>query len=352
MATSPPPPVAATHASNGSPNGAGQTTQAGQSTAPAAATAPPAFLWMDGEVLPWEQATIHASRLGWSTMGAVFEGIKAYWNADVGELYGWQFAEHYQRFASSMRLERMRPDFTPEQLVQASCDLLRANGYREDVYVRPLAWHSDATWFGHLEDSRTGIVITTAPFKTILGSGKAIRACVSSWTRVGDNQLSPRIKCISNYQNSRMALLEATLNGFDSPILLNAQGKVTEGPASCIFIVRDGVVTTPSLTSGILESITRTAILRLCRDELGLATQEREVDRTELYIADEVFFCGTGAEITPVGSVDHYTVGTGGVGPITSRIERLFHSVIRAQHHGYSFWRTPIYGTARASAPI
>ncbi len=179
-----------------------------------------------------------------------------------------------------------------------------------------------------------------------------MRACVSSWTRVGDNQLSPRIKCISNYQNSRMALLEATLDGYDQPILLNSAGRVTEGPASCLFIVRDGVAITPSLTSGVLESITRTAVLRFCHDELGVPTQEREVDRTELYIADEIFFCGTGAEITPVAAVDHYRVGTGGVGPLTGRIERLFHDVVRGRHAGYAFWRRPIYTTARARAAL
>jgi branched-chain amino acid aminotransferase len=318
-----------------------------QNAAPAASAAgTPAYLWMDGQLVPWAEAAVHPSRLGWSTIGAVFEGIKAYWNEEEGALYGWQFAEHYARFQQSMKLERMRPEFTPEQLVQASVELLRANGTREDTYVRPLAWHADATWFGHMEDSRTGIVITTAPFKSILGSGKAIRACVSSWTRVGDNQLSPRIKCLSNYQNSRMALLEATLDGFDQPILLNSQGKVTEGPAACIFIVRDGVVITPALTSGILESITRTAVLRLCRDELGFQTQEREVDRTELYVADEIFFCGTGAEIMPVGEVDHYTVGQGGLGPMTAQIERLFHSVVRGKHPGYEFWRTLVSGPA------
>jgi branched-chain amino acid aminotransferase len=218
--------------------------------------------------------------------------------------------------------------------------------------VRPLAWHADATWFGHHEESRTGIVITTAPFTSILGSGKAIRACVSSWTRVGDNQLSPRIKCLSNYQNSRKALLEAVLDGYDQPIILNAQGKVTEGPASCVFIVRDGVVITPALTSGILESITRTAVLRLCKEELGVPTQEREVDRTELYVAKEIFFCGTGAEIMPVGEVDHYVVGAGGVGPITSRIERVFHDVVRGRKPGYDFWRVPIYQAAKVPAGV
>ncbi|HEU5316980.1 MAG TPA: aminotransferase class IV, partial [Chloroflexota bacterium] len=123
---------------------------------------------MDGRLIPWEEASVHPSRLGWSTIGAVFEGIKAYWNPEEGELYAWQFMEHYRRFEQSMRLERMRPEFSPEQLVEASCELLRANDARGDMYVRPLAWHADATWFGHHEDSRTGIVITTAPFTSIL----------------------------------------------------------------------------------------------------------------------------------------------------------------------------------------
>ncbi len=319
---------------------------AGSTTTPKA-QATPKYLWLDGRLVPWESATVHVSTLGWSTMGAVFEGIKAYWNEEEGELYGWQFEEHYRRFAQSMRLQRMQPAFSPEQLVEASCELLRANDCRCDTYVRPLAWHADATWFGDLRDSRTSIVITTAPFTSILGTGRTVAACVSSWLRVGDNQLSPRVKCISNYQNSRLALLEAVLDGYDQPILLNSAGKVTEGPASCLFIVRDGVAITPSLTSGVLESITRSAVLRLCRDELGIPTEEREIDRTELYVADEIFFCGTGAEITPVSSVDHYVVGRGGVGPITASIEALFHDVVRGRHIGYSAWRTPIYAANR-----
>ena len=312
----------------------------------------PKFLWMDGRLVPWEEASVHPSRLGWSTIGAVFEGIKAYWNEAEQELYGWQFVEHYARFQQSMRFERMRPEFTPAQLVEASCELLRANGCRGDTYVRPLAWHPDVTWFGHHEESRTGIVITTAPFASILGSGKTVRTCVSTWTRVGDNQLSPRVKCLSNYQNSRKALLEAVLDGYDQPIILNALGKVTEGPASRVFLVRDGVVITPALTSGILESITRTAVLRLCKEELGIPTLEREVDRTELYVADELFFCGTGAEIMPISEVDHYVAGDGGVGEITGKIEKVFHEVVRGRHAGYGEWRIPVYAEAKAAARV
>ena len=275
-------------------------------------------------------------------MAAVFEGIKAYANPHTGAQWGWQFAEHYQRFAQSMRLQRMRPEFTPVELADISRELLRANGHTGDTYIRPLAWLSDVTWFTDGESSRTSIVIITEPFTSHLRTGRTVKSCISTWIRVGDNQLSPRVKCISNYQNSRLALIEAKRNGFDQPILLNQAGKVTEGPASCLFLVRDGVMITPSLTSGVLESITRTALIRLCREELGLTVQERDVDRTELYVADEIFFCGTGAEMLPVSSIDHFQVGDGGVGPLTSRLEKVFHDVVRGIHPGYSNWRTPV----------
>ena len=302
----------------------------------------PAYLWRDGHILPWAEANVHASSLGWSTMAAVFEGIKAYANPHTGAQWGWQFAEHYQRFAQSMRLQRMRPEFTPVELAGISRELLRANGHTGDTYIRPLAWLSDVTWFTDGESSRTSIVIITEPFSSHLRTGRTVTSCISTWIRVGDNQLSPRVKCISNYQNSRLALIEAKRNGFDQPILLNQAGKVTEGPASCLFLVRDGVMITPSLTSGVLESITRTALIRLCREELGLTVQERDVDRTELYVADEIFFCGTGAEMLPVSSIDHFQVGDGGVGPLTSRLEHVFHDVVRGIHPGYSNWRTPV----------
>jgi branched-chain amino acid aminotransferase len=160
--------------------------------------------------------------------------------------------------------------------------------------------------------------------------------------------MSPRVKCLSNYQNSRLAAVEAKQNGYDQPILLNVQGKVTEGGGACLFLVRDGVAITPSATSGILESVTRSTVLRLCEDALGIPIREREVDRTELYIADEVFFCGTGAEILPVSSVDGYTVGDGEIGPLTARIEGLFHDIVRGRHPVYRQWSIPVY----ASVPV
>ena len=302
----------------------------------------PRYIWWNGRIIPFEEATIHVTALGWSTMGAVFEGIKSYWNAAEQQLYGLQFAEHYNRFIDSMRLQRMELRWSATELADVSAELLRMNNCREDTQIRPIAYFGGVDWFQTCANASTDCFIWTAPFTAILGNGRTIRACVSSWTRLSDNMMSPRIKCISNYQNSRMALHDANRLGFDSTILLNDQGKVTEGPAACLFIVRNGVAITPSITSGILESVTRRTLLKMCGEQLGIPTEEREVDRTELYIADEIFFCGTGAEIQPVGEIDGYVVGTGGVGPLTTRIEALFHDMVRGRT-AHSLYRTPIY---------
>ena len=232
--------------------------------------ASPKYLWWNGQIVPWDDAQVHVTILGWSTIGAVFEGIKAYWNSERQELYALQFAEHYNRFLDSMRLQRMAPRWTAQELIEASLELLRANDVRQDAYVRPIAYFGETTWFSSCMDAPTEVFIWTTPFESVLGAGRTSKACVSSWTRLGDNMMSPRIKCLSNYQNSRMALIEAKRHGYNYPILLNDQQKVTEGPASCLFIVRDGVAITPAATSGILESITRRTLLQLCRDDLNI----------------------------------------------------------------------------------
>lgn len=308
------------------------------------------YLWWNGAIVPWDEAKVHVTVLGWSTMGGVFEGIKAYWNGEQQELYAVQFPDHYDRFLQSMRLQRMEPRWSAQALVEASIELLRANKIRRDAYVRPIAYFGEATWFSTCAESSTDVFIWTTPFEAVLGSGRTFTAGVSSWTRLNDNMMSPRIKCISNYQNSRMALVEAIRHGYHYPILLNDQQKVTEGPAACLFIVRGSVAITPAITSGILESVTRRTLLQMCRDDLNIPTEEREVDRTELYIADEVFFCGTGAEIQPVVEIDGYRVGGGAIGPITRRIEAAYHDMVRGRSpHGQ--WRRPVYGPVAAPQP-
>jgi branched-chain amino acid aminotransferase len=311
----------------------------------------PTYLWLNGEILRWENATIHISDIGWSTQAAVFEGMKAYWNADQNELFCFRFPEHLVRFANSMKIQRMICQWTPDELLAASLELLRANETRVDTYVRPLTYLADTAGFGALPENPAHVLITTRPFQTGLGTGRTTTAGVSSWTRISDNVISPRIKCIANYQNSRLAMIEARQHGYDDGIILNAQGKVSEGPGACIFIVRNGVAITPPVTSGILESITRDTVLRICQETLGIPTLERDVDRTELYIADEVFFCGTGAEIKSVSAIDGYRVGTGAPGPITSRVESLYHAMVRGHDHTHDDWNLPVWAKAAVGAP-
>jgi branched-chain amino acid aminotransferase len=312
----------------------------------------PPYLWLNGKLVRWEDATVHVSLLGWSTMSAVFEGIRAYANPDEDQLYAHQLNEHYRRFARSIKVQRMNCPWSTEELIAASVELLRANAYRGDTYLSPLAYLGDATFYSSQLESSTHIRIIAHPTSSHLGSGRTVRACVSSWTRISDNVMSPRTKAIANYQNSRLAAVEAKQNGYDQPILLNPQGKVTEGSASCLFFVRDGVAITPSTTSGILESVTRATILQLCQESLRIPTQEREVDRTELYVADEAFFCGTGAEVTPIASIDGYDIGDGKIGPLTSRIEALFHRIVRGRETAYSHWSTPVYAPVASVSPV
>lgn len=302
----------------------------------------PAYLWLSGRLVPWAEATVHISMVGWPAIGAVFEGIRAYWHAERRELYVFRLEEHMRRFALSMKLMRMTPTFTTRQLSDAVCELLRANEVQEDAYCQPLAFTGGQVWGSRAAtDQVPEIVITTRPSPSGLLSGRVSTAGVSSWTRISDNVLPPRIKALPNYANSRLASHEAQHRGYDQPIFLNSVGKVAESTGSCLFIVRDGVAITPPITASILESITRDAVIRLLRD-LDVRVQEREVDRTELYIADEVFFCGTAMEVHPAIEVDGYQIGDGRPGPVLTRLEKLFHDVVRGIDSRYAEWRTKV----------
>lgn len=301
------------------------------------------YLWWNGKITPWEEATVHVTAIGWSGVAAIFEGIMSYWNEEQEELLVFRLDAHLQRLLRSQKMMRMSRDYTVEQLTDGITELLRLNECRQDTYVFPLAFLSSSGFrrFSSTEPAKTEITITTRPGPSHLLKREWKHACVSSWTRIDDTIMPPRIKNISNYRNSQLASGEASMNGYDTPILLNTRGKVAEGPGACIMMVRDGRLITPGVTESILESITRNSIIELARD-LGIEVVERSVDRTELYIADEVFFCGTAAEITPIVSVDRYTVGDGEQGPITTRLEQLFHDVVRGKEARYRHWVTPV----------
>ncbi|HEU5424764.1 MAG TPA: branched-chain amino acid transaminase [Nitrolancea sp.] len=302
----------------------------------------PAFLWLDGRLVPWADATLHMTAMGASAHVAVFEGIRAYAaGRPDAALLVFRLREHLDRLLDSMTMMRMPLVYSAEELRDAILMLLRANDARGDTYIRPVAFYSGLAHpsFGDTLGAPPQVLIWHRPTGTQLLTERGKHIGVSSWTRLADNVMPPRIKSMSNYQNNRLAQLEARVNGYDDTVMLTAAGKVAESSGACVFLVRHGAVVTPAVTSGILESITRDAVIRLCREELGVPVVEREVDRTELYVADEVFCCGTAAEITPIWSVDRIPLRSNGTGPLTRRLDRLFFDVVRGHHPGYAAWR-------------
>jgi len=303
----------------------------------------PDFVWWNGERRPWDECTIHVTELGWSTVGAVFEGIRAYMGDSGDELHIFRLQEHLERLERSMRLVRLRLDYSLDQISAATTDLLRANEIREDTYIRPLAYAADTSGKRFAQIGLdAALLINTSPMASHLKTGITQTAKVSSWRRISEDVMPPRVKNLSNYRNSQLAGMEARLDGYDTAILLNQQGKVSEGPGACLMLISRNQIVTPDIGSGILESITRDALIVVLREVLGLEVVEREVDRTELYLADEVFTCGTAAEVTPVVSIDKYDVGAGTIGPVTHALETAFDDILRGRDARYAHWRTPV----------
>jgi branched-chain amino acid aminotransferase len=301
----------------------------------------PSWIWRNGVFMPWDQAGIHVNAVGHASTSAVFEGIKAYRSQDGGRLLVFRLDEHLARLYRSARICRLHIPFDVDQLRDAILELLRINGYRDDVYIRPWIFPE-----GVIREQivpagvRCEVVIDTWPFRSGLTGRRGCRAAVSSWLRPSDTSVPARIKAFSNYHNSRLAVLEAKANGHDFPILLNDRHKVSEGPSACIALVNRELVT-PSLTSDVLGSITRATVSSVARG-LGTPMAERDVDRTELYLADELFFMGTGVEILPITSIDGLTVGDGEPGPVTLRIRDAYANLVRGAADPPAAWLTEI----------
>jgi branched-chain amino acid aminotransferase len=298
----------------------------------------PPYIWLDGELVPWEQATVHVTH-GHIFAHAIFEGIRAYWNKDQERLYIFRLDAHLERLYRSIKLMRMETPLTFDEVRRASVEVARANGYREDIYVFPTVYFPPTVYLSRMAGP-AHMYINTFPHASALDRKTGVRCAISSWTRITDNMLPARIKCWANYRNSAIAWTEATLSGFDEAVMLNTRGKVCEGPGACLMMIQDGTLITPPVTSDILVSVTRGTILQIGREVLGLPVVEREIDRTELYTAQEAFFCGTGAEVKPIASVDHYPIGNGEIGPITQAFRKAYHDLIRGIDPRYPEWRT------------
>ena len=295
-------------------------------------------IWMNGRLVAQDQAVLPVNSAAVFYGTNVFEGLRAYWNADDGEVYCFRLQEHFVRFRESMKMMRFAVPYSDVDLYEAVREVLKGNEVREDIHMHLVAYVTGA---GMDATAPTGLYINPRRRGRIADGGLA--CCVSSWLRTSDNAIPIRLKCGANYQNGRLAVLQAKADGYDAPILLNQQGHVAEGTGATFFMVRKGKLVTPPVSSDILESITRTTLIEEIGPELGLDVVEREIDRTELYVADEAFFCGSGYEITPIVSIDRFPLGDGAVGSTTRRLLTAYMNVVRGVDTRRPEWRTPVY---------
>jgi len=311
----------------------------------AAAGQTTAELWafFRGEFVPLLEANINVMTHAFNYGTAVFEGVRAYWNADEEQLFALELIAHYTRIRSSAALLMMEVRQSPEELAAITVELLRRDGLREDMYVRPIVYKSSETIGVRLHNLDADITIFGVPFGQYIDTEGGIRAQVSSWRRTDDNAIPARGKITGAYVNGALAKSEAQLNGFDEAIVLTADGHVSEGSAENLFIVKEGRLITAPVTDNILEGITRRRLMEMARDELKLEVIERSIDRTELYGADEVFLCGTGAQISPVIEIDRRAIGSGRPGAITKDLSRLYFDAVRGRAPAYRDWLTPVY---------
>ncbi len=276
----------------------------------------------------------------------VFEGIRGYWNDTEEQVLLFRAREHFERLHRSARILRIGCEYSVDEMVEICVNVVRDGGFREDVYVRPLAYKS-ALQIGLsmvaltpdgprlVEDE---FALFAVPFGNYLDIEKPIRCTIASWRRVNDNMIPARGKVTGLYVNSSIAKTEAVEAGFDEAIMLTHDGHVSEGTGENLFIVRGGTLVTPALSEDILEGITRSTIIQIARDELGVETVERSLDRTELYIADELFLVGTGAQISPVREIDGRIIGDGGIGPLTGKLQDLYFDIVRGRSPTYRHW--------------
>jgi branched-chain amino acid aminotransferase, group I len=300
------------------------------------------FLFMNGEYIPAELGVVPVRSHAFSYGTGCFEGIRGYWNAEEQQVYLFRLREHYERLLNSCKIMRMKLPYSVDDFIQQSVELVKRNEQYQDVYQRPVAYKSDEVIGVRLHDLTDDYLCTSEPMGDYVNIS-GLRCGVSSWRRIDDNAMPARAKISGSYVNAAFAKTEALQNGFDEAIMLTQEGHVAEGSAENIFLYVNGDLVTPAPTENILLGVTRNTIIQLAAKELDITVRERPIDRTELYIADEVFLCGTGAQIAPVVEIDHNPVGSGKVGPITQKLQDLYFDIVRGKNKKYINWCTPVY---------
>ncbi len=303
----------------------------------------PPIAFINNEFVPIDEArvSIRTNALQYGT--GIFEGIRAYWNAQHKQLFVFKMAEHYERLLNNCRVLRLQVGKDVKELCDITLELVRKNEHREDTYIRPLAYISSEGLGPKLIGYETGFAIYTLPLGDYIDTSTGVKVGFSSWRRISDNMIPARCKVTGGYVNSALAKTEALEQGFDEAIFLTQDGFISEGSAMNIFLIRDGKLMTPDRSADILEGITREVLIELGREELGLEVIERPVGRSELYLADEAFLCGTGAQVSPIIEVDRRAIGDGKIGPLTAKIQELYFRVVKAEHPKYQHWCAPVY---------
>ncbi|WP_457679890.1 branched-chain amino acid transaminase [Thermovibrio sp.] len=301
------------------------------------------FAYFEGRFVPIEEANINIQTNSFHYGTAVFEGIRAYWNSEKEQLYALFLREHYERMLANCKILNLKVGKSAKELSEITVELLRTCGHREDVYIRPIAYFSDLKISPKLVDYKTEVAIYTVPLGDYLDLSRGLKAKTSSWHRINDTMIPARCKVAGAYVNSAFAKTEALINGYDEAIMLNPDGTVAEGSGENVFMVRGGKLFTTPPSSNILEGITRNAVITLAKEELGLEVIERPILRSELYVADELFYTGTAAQVAPVVQVDHVVIGNGEIGPITRELQRVYFKAVKGEIEKYKGWLTPVY---------
>jgi branched-chain amino acid aminotransferase len=300
-------------------------------------------VFLKGKFVPFSEAKIGVMTHAFNYGTGVFEGIRAYWNASQKQLYVLRLKAHYERLIQSAKILKMSPKYSADELCRITLELIKKNGYKEDIYIRPIAYISSEKVGLGLTGLEDDVLIYLTPFGEYMDATKGIKVCISTWVRVNDNMIPARAKITGAYINSSLAKAEAKDNGLDEAIMLSSDGHVAEGSGENVFIVRGNELITPPLHHDILEGITRSAIIEIAKNDLKLNVIERLIDKTELYVADEMFLTGTAAGVSPVVEVDRRTIGKGLVGNITKKLQTIYMDMVKGNNPKYKDWVTPAY---------
>ena len=302
-----------------------------------------ALAYFKGKVVPIEDANVNVMTHALHYGTAVFEGIRGNWNPSEEKLFIFRIREHYERLLQGCQMLMLGIPYSAGELCDITIDLVKQCGYKQDLYIRPLAYKSEELVANlKLQEVSSDFTLIMVPFGEYLETDGALKCCTSSWRRVDDTNVPPRLKISGTYVNGILAKTEATLAGFDEAIMLTQDGFVSEGSGENLFMINDGVIITPPVSDNNLTGITRDSAMEIAKRELGIEVIEARIRRSELYFADEVFLTGTAAHIQAVGTLDNRKIGSGESGPITNKINEIYQMAIRGQNPNYMDWCTAV----------